>query len=353
MFKIVIKITHPAKRALKKTALGLGCVALAIGILFAAGWHIPFPIEGNWQPALSYCMCFEHEFMRFEDGKIINMSGHAPSMLFGTYRKTNKGRYELDWFFESDDFPRFVRSTFLRVAWENELEIFEGYRIKRFIRDPFIFTCRRILNDPKNDWLKSTRGMGFRVVGTTEDRVFIDPGRTNTLPWAKVETFLDRWLNHEPLQIYTTGNEAPASVIGLLVENGFDYNVHTNQQWIDTEWVDDPSLPWYSRNQPMDPEIANPAWTNKDFQLVVRIIPSGYSATREPVIGYFAGRQKTFTELKENVEWRARRRGGIQTNLWFYAAGGVLPGDVREMLEPLGIEYRVEDEKLLYRGKRY
>jgi len=147
------------------------------------------------------------------------------------------------------------------------------------------------------------------------------------------------------MQIYIAGNEAPASVIGLLVENGFDYNVHTNQQWIETEWDD-------KRNQPLALEIANPAWTNKNFQLVIRTIPNRHSSSREPQIGYYNWEAKTLDELEENLEWRGRMRGNIQTNLWFYAAGGVLPEDVRVMLEPFGIDYRVEDEMLLYRGKR-
>jgi len=125
------------KRALKKAAVGLACVAASLGFLFAAGWHIPFPIEGNWLPPLMSCMCTEHKFMRFEDGKIINMSGHPPSTLLGTYAKKGWGRYELNWFISlSHNAPRFVRSTFLRVSFDNPIEVWDGYYIRRFLRDP-------------------------------------------------------------------------------------------------------------------------------------------------------------------------------------------------------------------------
>jgi len=147
--------SNPAKKSfrfhwVKKSGLLMVCVVAAIGILFAAGWHIPFPIEGNWGSPLISCMCTEHEFLRFEKGRIMNMSGHPPSHLLGSYRKTGFGRYELDWFM-SCDFPRSVRSTFLRVNWEGSFK-FEHSRIKGFIRDPLLFASRRILNDPENDW---------------------------------------------------------------------------------------------------------------------------------------------------------------------------------------------------------
>ena len=210
---MVIKRMRPSKRVLKKVARRLGCAVVAIGILFAAGWHIPFPIEGNWAPAVIGCGCTEHKFMRFEDGKILNMSGHPPSTLLGTYRKTGLGRYELDWFAMPHDFPRSVRSTFLRVSWENHCEELDKYDIKRFIRDPFIFACRDILNKPENDWLDDIRGTGHRVAGSVEDRVFINL-RGKTYGWTEIEKVLGCWLNHEPMRIYTASNEAPASVIG-------------------------------------------------------------------------------------------------------------------------------------------
>jgi len=319
---------------------------LGLCALLAAGWFIPFPIEGNWIGNwCGGCGCESHHFIRFEDGKILNAPGHDFLELVGTYRKSGWGQYEMELFY--DTCTRLVYSTFLlaRCDFGDIPDI-----NKPLFRDPLILGCRKVLNAPESEWAQITRGAILRVMGTADERFFVSKTKTNTL--QEVETTLNNWIHHKPLQIYTASNEAPPRVIEAVVENGFDYHVHSNQQWIVTEWVgNDLSLPSWKRNRPLDTEDANPVWTNKSFQLIICPLTDNDKA-EDSGIYIWAGYERTFSNVKESLERRRRTREAAIKRFYLYAEDGVLPEDVRQMLEPFGIEYRVLDEKILYRGKK-
>ena len=321
---------------------------LGLCALLAAGWFIPFPIEGNWIGNwCGGCGCESHHFIRFEDGKILNAPGHDFLELVGTYRKSGWGQYEMELFY--DTCTRLVYSTFLlaRCDFGDIPDI-----NKPLFRDPLILGCRKVLNAPESDWAQITRGAILRVMGTADERFFVSKAKTNTL--QEVETLLNDWVHHKPLQIYTASNEVPSHVIETVVANGFDYHVHSNQQWVAAEWKE---RPYYTHNWTKskgDEHGAsptwNPTWTNKAFNLVIRPLTDNDKAEDPDYI--FGEYASTFSNVKESLERRQRRRESVTKNLYLYAENGVLPEDVRQMLEPFGIEYRVLDEKILYRGKK-
>ena len=341
----------------------LGYGALGLFALFAAGWLIPFPIEGNWTS--DWSLGWEanpHNFTRYENGKILSMSEYRelPPYWVGTYRKRGLGQYEMEWFVVGFDgeLPRSVRSTFLRVKGGNEPDeedsFGESSGKRNQIRDPHLITCRKIVNDPANDWVEKldifSPNMSFRVAGTADERLFVLRGKNWTQ--QKMETWVNGWVHHKPLQIYTAGNEVPVHVIETVVQNGFDYHVHSNQQWVATEWVgDDPSLPEWKRNSPLRSDEANPVWTNRAFQLIIRQL-SDNDNPEDPDIYVWGRSAETFSTVKKNIETHRRLRESVTKHLPLYAEDGVLPEDVRQMFEPFGIDYHVLDEKILYRGKK-
>jgi len=339
-----------AKKKIATVAIRVGYGVLGLCVLFAAGWFIPFPIEGNWQPPLVSCACDSHKFMRFEDGKILNMSEHhLPCEWFGTYRRSGWGKYEIQWFPDETNFPLFVRSTVLQAKWEfPQQDAPDDFWERRLTRDPFVLTCRRVVNDPANDWLDSPQWFSYRVTGTADERLFVR-GETKQTK-EEIEARLNNWLHPRPLQLYTASDEAPSCVIDILVQNGFGYDVHPRQQWIETEWVNDPSLPRWKRDRPPDSEDANPLWTNKAFQLIIRM-PPGEEENEEPKVSFRGGAMKKLSEFKHAIE-RSKRDLDKLKNLYLYAEDGILPEDVRQMLEPFGLDYQVLDEQILFRGKR-
>ena len=329
------------KKKIATVAIRLGYGVLGLCVLFAAGWFIPFPIEGNWQPPLVSCACDSHKFMRFEDGKILNMSEHdLPCEWYGTYRRSGWGKYEIQWFPDETNFPLFIRSTVLRAKWGfSQQDAPDDFWARGLIRDPFVLTCRRVVNDPANDWVNSP--LGLRVTGTADEQ-------------AAMEARLTKIFHPPPLQVYTASNEVPSCVSNILVRNGVDYEVHPDQQWIETEWVNDPSLPRWKRDRPLDSEDANPIWTNKAWKLII-MIPPEKEEKEDPRICFYGGRIQRVSELSESIEkwleYHRHLRNSLR-NLHLYVKDGILPEDVRQMLEPFGLDYRVLDEQILYRGKR-
>ena|GEM_PF-3262201 len=312
-----------------------------LAALFAAGWFIPFPIEGNWQ---GICLCVDHNILRFENGKVlIVVEPDPPPEWVATYRKKGWGLYE----FNGNE-NLWIRSTFLRLIPRNDSKDFQLSQL----RDPFIFASRKMLNDPKNDWIYDRQRYNRRVMGTADERLFAGHSETNTP--LEMEAMLRRSVYPEPMRIYTASNEVPPCVIEALAQNGFGCQIHANQQWVADEWEESPYYAYnWKRRKTGDGETVpdwNPVWTNKGFKLIIRPLAENDPA-EDPDI-YIRGEHKhTFSAFTNGLAFLQRRCGNIRTNFHFYAEGGVLPEDVRQMLEPLGMDYHVHDERVLYRGK--
>jgi len=331
----------------KKIAKRLGYGVLGLCALSAAAWFVPFPIEGNWLGG-GGCGCEHHSFMRFEDGKILFMAGHfSPFEWCGTYQRTGWGKYAINMFYDNERphantrSSSFIRSTFIRTKSNEKL-------FQNLTRDPFVLTCRKIVNDPENDWVVSHQGYSFRIMGTVEERLFTSGNKE--IKRGQLSTNLSSRLYPPPLPIYTTSHEAPSCVIDIVVQNGFDYHVHSNQHWIETEWVDDPSLPSWKRNRPLNTEDANPLWTNMAYQVIIRK-PPDEDQEEDPKICFYSGEMKRLSDFKIMIENRRRIKETLKNHLYLYVKDGILPEDVRQMLEPFDLNYHVRDERILYRGK--
>jgi len=303
-----------------------------------------------------YSVYNSSDFVRFENGKVLFVwERYSPLAWMGSYRKKGWGQYEIEWFFEKDNpvrhnFPLSVRSTFFFVKDDNE---FGDIVFKDPLwRNPFLFLFRNVLNASVNDWVWQYRreGINLRVIGTAEERRFIFGTSTNTNTLQELETALNR-IMHDPLPIYTASNEVPSHIIEIVAQNGLDYQVHSNQQWVAEEWEKDYPLKWFEKRKwkdTHDPDPvydANPVWTNRMFKLIIG--PDNSSDL------CLQGRyRESLRDFKKRIDSRRKGREAIKTNLYLYAEDGVLPEDVRQMLEPFGIDYHVRDARTLYRGKR-
>jgi len=318
--------------------IGLGLLG---GILGA--WFIPFPIEGNWEKKLRSSMrdfdldC--HNFIRFEDGKILEMSDkYFPPSWIGTYKRTGWGKYKIERFGVS---PYVVHTTVL--CMKSPRDAFRFYLSTT--RDTSILTCWKIVNHPSNDWMALVVETWLHVTGTPENRVFINSryGEQSEQTKEQLEAKLD-YLFKQPLQIYTVTNDAPSFVLELLEELGVDYTIHANQEWIASGSLG-----------------ANPAWgaiKNQTLYGLIITSPSGgkrYGDARDKndsQIYFTNDGLLNFERLKGMIDSHRRRGDNWKKNLRLYVEDGVLPEDVKQLFEPFDLEYTVLDEKILYRGKR-
>jgi len=320
----------------KRIRLGLlgGLFALLIGV-----WFLPFPIEGNWEypPARIYeCYINYHAFLRFEKGKILEMSNaHFPPKWKGTYKRTGWGKYEIEEFGIS---PYVVHTTLLFM---NSPEDPFGFSSDAdALRDLSILTCREIVNNPSNDWMAFIVETWLHVTGTPEKRMFRDWHGEQTK--EQLEARLD-YLFKQPLQIYTATNDVPSFVIELLEELGVDYTIRANQEWIVS-----------------GPLSANPAWgaiKNKTLYGLIITSPSGgkrYGDARDKndyQIYFTNDGLMSFEHLGGIIDSHRRRGDDWKKNLRLYVKDGILPEDVRQLFAQFDLEYTVLDEKVLYRGK--
>jgi len=312
----------------KKILIRFGYVVFGLCALVAAAWFMPFPIEGNWDDSVRPC-----SFLRIENGKFLAISeDSSPPYWFGTYEKKGWGKYEITWL-HFEPVKSIVRTTFLRMRMYGNVDVESA----TFTRNLSVLTCRKILNAPENEWMERPYEIYRRVSGTAEERSFALGN--STFPKEEIEEYLNTLLK-QPVQIYTASNEVPASIIEALAQNGFDYQVHTKQQWITDEW----------RSYWNNPD-ANPLWTNHTFNIIIRM-PSDSDKTEDPAIYYWRGNGGTFEHLQRRIEEYRNHRDTVKNDFYLYVKDGILPEDVRQMFDALGINYHVRDEKTLYRGKR-
>ena len=334
----------------KKILIRFGYGVIGLCALGAVGWFMPFPIEGNWGNGE-----WPYGFLRFENGKILAISEDlSPPCWIGTYKKTGWGKYEIKFLFGIQSNPVVFRSTILQInmyvnvdnRWiritqtqEADLSL-EGISDRRdtFTRNFSVLTCQKILNDPENEWVQRPREMYYRVSGTVEERSFALG--SSVFVREQIENYLNTLLKN-PVPIYTASNDVPACVIDILTQNGLDYQVHSNQQWVTDEWE------WESRNNNPD---ASPLWTNSIPKIIIRL-PTDNDKEEDPAIYYWDG-ESTFEHLKHKIEQHRKHRDLTKNDFYLYVKDDILPEDVREMFGALGINYRVLDEKILYRGKK-
>jgi len=146
----------------KKILIRFGYGVIGLCALGAVGWFMPFPIEGNWVippslriPCVSHTDCYR--FIRFEDGKIMSISDQDfPPILFGTYQKKGWGKYETRSLGTNTVSPGVVHSTYLRLTHSERTtkEMPEGTYSGGLFRDFRVWTCRKAVNHPSNEWMR-------------------------------------------------------------------------------------------------------------------------------------------------------------------------------------------------------
>ena len=334
----------------KRILVALGLSVLGLCTLFIVAWFMPFPIEGNWDAGNGWGI---RGFTRFENGKILGITESLPPPYWlGTYKKKGLGKYEIEFLFGFQTNTVVFYSTFLRInvnnRWCNVIPTQEtdtshegsGVAYNRhalFTRNFSILDCWKILNAPENEWIEIPREFYRRVLGTADERLFAWGDRIFTR--EQTEAFLNELLK-QPVPIYTASNEVPECVMDTLTQNGFDYQVHANQQWITDEW----------RSYWKNPD-ASPLWTNHNPKIIIRL-PSDSGKEEDPKIYSWRGGGYTFEYLKDEIERHQKNRDTVKNDFYLYVKDGILPEDVRQMFDELGINYHVRDEKILYRGKQ-
>ena len=150
---------------------------------------------------------------------------------FGTYQKIGWGKYETKGLGTNTVSPGVVRSTYLRLISSDRYikEEYKKYYSGYLFRDFRVWTCRKAVNHPSNEWMSPPSRTGLHVIGTPGKRNF----RAQFGGYGKqyLEAELD-YLFKQSLQIYTASNEVPSVVLEALEEQGVGYTIHANQEWV-------------------------------------------------------------------------------------------------------------------------
>ena len=318
----------------KKIMFGLLGGIFGLCVLFVSAWLLPFPIEGNWEyRPLMPGTDDSHLFFRFEKGKIMLMSsdtGYQPFWL-GTYQRKGWGKYEAD----DEYFPGVLRSTFLLLTRANDPH--DGTSWGRFfLRDFRIFTCRKIVNHPSTEWMSPVPKRSLRVTGIPGKRIFNTMGVE--LPMEDIEAQWDCLFKQQSLQIYTASNEVPFSVLETLEEQGVNYTIHTDQEWVASDTLK-----------------TNPIWRaigrKMMFGLIIMPLSEDNRYGDDNRIYFTNTGDWGLKNFRQMID-RHRRDGEYwRKDLRLYVKDGVLPEDVRQMFDQFDLEYTVLDERVLYRGK--
>jgi len=317
-------------RPWKKNLIRFSYVVFGLCALLAAGRFMPFPIEGNWvipyqMPCVHDDDC--HNFLRFENGKMMYLSDtHFPPVWLGTYKRKGWGKYETD----DAISPVVYHSTFCRLTRTENPN--DGISCPFFFRDFRIWTCRKAVNHPSNEWMTAW----LRVTGTPEKRIFSSQRGEQT------KEQLAEWLERTfmpPLTIDTASNEVPSSLIETLVENGMDYIVHTNQEWIVSEMRKE-----------------KPGWSTQTkrsfrFNYSLVIAPPPQDMT-EDIFYLMNEGPLSLQDVESKIKTKRWNRDCWENDaIHLYAKNGVLPDDVKQLFDQFDIAYTVLDERVLYRGK--
>ena len=324
----------------KKIGLGLLGGFLGICALLAGALFLPFPIEGNWEePRWMPCIYGDdcHDFLRFEKGKIVWMSDtHFPPILLGTYQRKGWGKYESD----DENFPGVWLSTFFRLTRlvnPNDGASWTCF----FFRDRRIWTCRKAVNHPSNEWMAFIVERWLHVTGTPEKRMFSNR-RLDEQTKEQLEAKLD-YLLRQPLQIYTASNEVPSSVLEALDEHGIDCTVHVNQEWVASDTLK-----------------TNPVWNAIERRTMYGLIITPRSEEKRYGDARYQDDYQIyltndglwhFEGFRERIGSHRWRGDYWKKNLRLYVKDGVLPDDVKQLFAQFDLEYTVFDDRVLYRGK--
>jgi hypothetical protein len=197
---------------------------LALFALFALIAFFPAPIEGNWLSAIVVCMCDSHNFVRFEDGKVLWVSeAHAPPTWIGNYEKIGWGTYTMDGLFEGSPMTVYSGTLTLRP--------FSFFTPG--LRDCAFAKCNRILNDPAQEWISDMVNWNIVVRNSGDEVKYFFADRE--IPATKIETFLTTiqhnfFSGNSPLLVYTEHETIPPELQQVLTNLGTAYETRPIEQ---------------------------------------------------------------------------------------------------------------------------
>ena len=208
------------KRIVMKLIGGLlTLIVLATIIAF-----FPAPIEGNWLSSTVSCMCDSYNFLRFEDGMVLQISeAHPPPIWIGNYKKIGWGKYIMEGIFEGS--PITVNAGLLT------LRPFSFFAPG--LRDLAFAKCNRILDDPQQEWIADFIRWNITIrTKEGETRYFL---ADRELPSAKLEGVLTalnstNFLENSPLLIYTDTEPLPAELNRVITNLGIQYETEPNKR---------------------------------------------------------------------------------------------------------------------------
>jgi hypothetical protein len=210
--------TYSAKRII------LASVAFLLGGFSVLYW--PVPIEGFWSspvrvmgPAISFYLLKDGKIIHYiESGKVVAWAA--------SYERIGWNRYQINY---PDSPPtNYIFRTGLFKSKGNIL----GAESKR-IRDDS--RCIQVYNSSPALWITPTWAQSILVVAQDGYKEFFFNGRKMSLEDMETRIISDRLKlenSNKPLQIYSSTNYVPRPILDSINKNGFEYVLHTNQNWV-------------------------------------------------------------------------------------------------------------------------
>ncbi|MEI7898815.1 MAG: hypothetical protein WCK89_01080 [bacterium] len=355
----------------------------------------PAPIEGNWLSDTNGCLCDSHNFVRFEAGKILSITEHnRPPYWFGNYKRLGWGRYKVTMSY--DGTSTVVRSSALSVSPKEPLHI--------VCRDPNVFKCRRILNQPKNEWVTDSSCLGLSILNVGGETIYYLHGtelKVENLEPSFSKLMLRRRQANTPIAVYTQSNASPSQVLIAIASNGFESVSYTNQTWIadvqdnslvvrrhegeTSYWVDG----WKRKTEDLEflfslthrrmhswtpvsavfvpeegvPEslrqilsdtvytgslLTNPPWHAASDPMKLAIV---LRRVDTKTLFCFAGKPYKFKDLEEELGRLKDRRMFLNLPFVIYVENAVVPQELATILSRVGCEYETRPIQLLRRKK--
>ena len=199
-------------------------VTLAVvGIAFVGLLILPTPLEGNWRTTTIVCMCDSHNFLRFEDGKVLYMSEHHPPPdWIGTYERIGWGKYKVDLYLGAGSGvvrPRLLYldlSGFLKTTW----------------RDLAFWKTSRVLNDPSQAWVKDLGTWNIAVRNIHGQTHYYFGGTEIDLDKAaQILTRLKQEVltNNTSFVVYSGPEGTPTALLDILTELDVEHEERPNK----------------------------------------------------------------------------------------------------------------------------
>lgn len=203
----------------KKFKISLGVV----GLLFACLFMIPMPIEGNWSTTAIECLCSSHNFLRFEDGKVLYIGGsHPPPEWIGTYEKIHWGKYKVL-------LPLSSNEVF--VVHPKLFHLQSPGLLADTWRDFFFWRTSKILSDPSQKWVNDLTTWNVAVHGVGQENIYYFGTKevtAETFPRLMENLVKSELLKSKKMVFYVGQDGLPDTFLEVLSQRNIVYEERSN-----------------------------------------------------------------------------------------------------------------------------